>query len=175
MNSPGGPVLGRYGNESQPSDQPCEVRLIGMPTALFVRAREHHDELLREFALMAIGDTGGPRDGSVRPRPPRLAELVELLGRRYSASASRADAERDAAIERGDPTVDLVYHVPPDLRPNLQMLRQLMADADEFCREEQLLTLPRDPAIAAFSTWYVDEFIHQIDGAAPTPWNGPLE
>jgi len=107
--------------------------------------------------------------------PPRLRELVDILGRRFGASTSRADMERDAAIERGDATVDLTYHVPVSLAADLQMLTQLMDDADDFCRMEKLLTLPRDPSMVAFSHWYNGEFLRQIDGLPPIPWNGPLE
>jgi hypothetical protein len=144
-----------------------------MPIALFLRAREHHDELIREFTLMAIRSSAGP-DGSGPALPPRLRELVDILGRRFGASTSRADMERDAAIERGDATVDLTYHVPASLADDLKMLTQLMDDADDFCRNETLLTLPRDASMVAFGHWYNNEFLRQIDGLPPTPWNGPL-
>jgi hypothetical protein len=58
---------------------------------------------------------------------------------------------------------------------DLEMLTQLMDDADDFCRMEKLLTLPRDPSMVAFGHWYNTEFLRQIDGLPPTPWNGPLE
>ncbi|HWF41192.1 MAG TPA: hypothetical protein VN683_03805, partial [Acidothermaceae bacterium] len=83
--------------------------------------------------------------------------------------------ERDAAIERGDATVDLTYQVPASLGDDLKMLTQLMDDADEFCRMETLLTLPRDPSMVAFGHWYNNEFLRQMDGLPPTPWNAQLE
>ena len=169
----GGPVLGRYthrSGETNPNETDlCTVRLLRLPVALFLRAREHHDELIREFTLMAIRSNGHPA------LPPRLRELVDILGRRFGASASRADMERDAAIERGDATVDLTYHVPASLAVDLQILTQLLDDADDFCRTEHLLTLPRDRSVVAFGHWYNNEFRRQIDGLPPTPWNGPLE
>ena len=169
----GGPILGRYthlSDESHSDDADLRtVRLLRMPIALFLRAREHHDELIREFTLMAIRSNTHPA------LPPRLRELVDILGRRFGATASRADMERDAAIERGDATVDLTYHVPASLAVDLQMLTQLMDDADDFCRMEQLLTLPRDRSMVAFGHWYNNEFLRQLDGLPPTPWNGPLE
>jgi hypothetical protein len=169
----GGPILGRYTHHPDATDHfdatdLCTVRLIGLPLALFLRAREHHDELIREFTLMAIRSNG-------TALPPRLRELVDILGRRFGASTSRTDMERDAAIERGDATVDLTYHVPASLAEDLKMLAQLMDDADEFCRMETLLTLPRDASMVAFGHWYNSEFLRQIDGLPPTPWNGPLE
>lgn len=168
--SAGGPILGRYTHHSDESDETDlrTVRLLQLPIALFLRAREHHDELIREFTLMAIRSNG-------TALPPRLRELVDILGRRFGASTSRADMERDAAIERGDATVDLTYHVPASFADDLKMLTQLMDDADDFCRMETLLTLPRDPSMVAFGHWYNGEFLRQIDGLQATPWNGPLE
>ena len=198
MTSPaaGGPILGRYAHHSDLPDatELRTVRLLRLPVALFLRAREHHDELIREFTLMAIRSNahrGAATSNAANGRaanvvataadeagpalPPRLRELVDILGRRFGASTSRADMERDAAIERGDATVDLTYHVPGSLAVDLQMLTQLMDDADDFCRMEQLLTLPRDRSMVAFGHWYNSEFMRQIDGLPPTPWNGPLE
>jgi len=180
----GGPILGRYTRETSDETDVRTVRLLGMPIALFLRAREHHDELIREFTLMAIrgpatlhgldGATqGGPASGLALP--PRLRELVDILGRRFGASTSRADMQRDAAIERGETTVDLTYHVPASIGSDIEMLSQLMDDADTFCRMEKLLTLPRDPTMVAFGHWYNMEFIRQLDGLPPTPWDGPLE
>lgn len=168
----GGPILGRYTHQSDQTEL-LTVRLIGMPIALFLRAREHHDELIREFTLMAIRSNGTSANGVELPL--RLRELIEILGRRFGASTSRADMERDAAIERGDATVDLTYQVPASLGDDLKMLTQLMDDADEFCRMETLLTLPRDPSMVAFGHWYNNEFLRQMDGLPPTPWNAQLE
>ena len=147
------------------------VQLLNLPIALFLRTREHHDDLVREFTLMAI-----QRQHSDAPRmSERLSDLVETLGRRYGASAGRADAVRDAAIERGDATVDLTYEVPSSIVAHLIMLTELLDGADEFCRTEQLLTLPRTPEMVAFAHWYNGEFLNQINGFPPTPWSGPLE
>lgn len=167
----GGPILGRY-TPDLPEHGPLHtVHLLRLPISLFLRAREHHDELVREFTLMAIRESD---QGPTRVLPPRLHELVDLLGRRYGAAAERADMERDAAIERGEASVDLTYHVPAAIVGDLVTLGGLMDDADEFCRLEKLLTLPRDPAMVAFTHWYNREFIRQIDGLKPEPWSGPL-
>jgi hypothetical protein len=147
------------------------VWLLGLPLALFLRTRQHHDELLRELTLMALAEDDRMQ---THPLPGRLAALVETLGRRYRASTSRADAVRDAAIERGDATVDLSYRVPRAIVTDLSMLQEMLDAADDFCRSGELLTLPRDDVMVAFSRWYTDEFIRQLDGLPPTRWTGPM-
>jgi len=168
----GNPVLGRYAHRVADADEVRTVWLLAMPTALFLRAREHHDDLIREFALMAIRQADGTGGATT---PPQLADLVEILGHEYGGSASRDHPERDAAIERGDATVDVRYDMPVSMRADLVRLSELMDAADEFCRQEKLLTLPRDATVAAFGRWYTGEFLRQLDGLPPTPWTGPLE
>lgn len=169
----GGPVAGRY-TRSAPAEDSIdwhEVALLGLPLALFARTRQHHDELLRELTLLALAHV----DQTARhPLPTRLAELVEALGRRYGTTASRADAVRDAAIERGDATVDLSYRVPSSIAADLTMLGDMLDAADEFCRSGELLTLPRDEVMVSFSHWYSDEFVRQLGGLSPSRWTGPL-
>jgi hypothetical protein len=54
-------------------------------------------------------------------------------------------------------------------------LAALMAEADEYCRREQMLTLQRSEVVRDFSAWYLDEFRRQIQGEPPRPWDGPLD
>jgi len=163
--------LGRYAHTDDGPQELHTVRLINLPISLFLRAREHHDDLIREFTLMAIRQQAKANTPHLSQQ---LSELVETLGHRYSASASRADAARDAAIERGDTSVDLTYEVAVSIVPDLLRLTELIDAADEFCRAEQLLTLPRTPEMVAFAHWYNGEFINQINGLPPTPWSGTL-
>lgn len=163
--------LGRY--DSIDADPLYEVRLLNVPVRLLIAGREHHDEVMREFAMLALSEGPG---GVARHRvPTQLRELVDTLGKKYAAAVARPDAEVDAAAARGETTVNLVYHVPAHVTEAADSLERLMQEADEFCREQQLLTLERPPIVAAFSRWYLDEFRHQIAGKPPTPWNGPLD
>ncbi len=169
------PILGQRSRAGSVAREQRVVRITGVPVALFLRTQEHHDELVREFTLMAIRESAtdvGSRARTVLPA--RLRELIDILGRRFDATTSRADIELQAAVERGDTTVDLTYQVRSHLAAELVVSTELLDDADEFCRQEKLLTLPRDAAMVAFSRWFNREFLRQIDGLPPTPWEGPL-
>ena len=165
---PKAPPLGRY----EPDDEGTlhEVQLLNLPLRLIATGREHHDEVMREFAMLALDEQLG--EGHV---PARMLELIDVLGRRYGAAAARPDAEVDAALARGDTTIDLVYHVPAHVTEAAEQLERLMTEADEFCRQQQLLTLERTPLQVRFARWYLDEFRRQISGEPPQPWDGPLE
>jgi hypothetical protein len=165
---PQAPPLGRY----EPDDEGAlhEVRLLNVPLRVLAAGREHHDEVMREFAMLAL-DENLSRDHV----PARMLELIDVLGRRYAAASSRPDAEVDAALERGATTIDLVYHVPAHVTDAAERLHALMTEADEFCRRQQLLALARPRVLADFGAWYLDEFRRQINGEPPRPWDGPLD
>jgi hypothetical protein len=165
---PAGNPLGRYDQEG--GDQLHEVKLLGVPLRLLAAGREHHDEVMREFAVLAVSE-----DVSASHVPHRMLELIDVLGRQYGAAAARPDAEVDAALDRGDDTIDLVYHVPAHVVDAANRLETLMAEADEFCRDRQLLTLARPTAVTSFSSWYLDQFRVQVAGGKPQRWTGPLD
>lgn len=161
-------ALGRYDAGLQDEDR-HEVRLLGTPVRVFAAGRDHHDDLLREFALLALSDQPPTVDSG------RLGELTEVLGVRYGAATARPSAEIDAAIAEGSDTVDLVFTVPGSVVDAAAELEALMDEADRFCESEALLTVSRSPVVRAFSAWYLDEFRRQVAGQAPTSWEGPLD
>jgi hypothetical protein len=166
--------MGRYDEDgAEPTgadDTLHEVALLNLPLRLYAEARERHDELMREFSLLALGGRSDRADV-----PARLLELVDILGVRYGAATERPDEKVDAALERGDASIDLHYSVPAHVVEAADALERLMAEADEFCQAEQLLTLARDPLQKELAHWYLDEFRRQVDGQPPRPWDGPLD
>lgn len=163
-------ILGRNGPPDDP--EPVTIQLLNFPLQVFVQTRQHHDELLREFALLALSP---PADRPGRAVPKSLLDLVDKLGVRYAGVADRTDAARDAAAARGEAAVDLTYQVSRSVGPAMQELHDLMERADEFCREGQMLTLAATPLERDFRLWFLQEFTRQADGMPPTPWRGPLE
>jgi anti-sigma regulatory factor (Ser/Thr protein kinase) len=157
-----------------------EVRLLNFPLQVFVEAREHHDELLRELTLLSLRP---PEALSLRPPearhargplPQRLNQLVDLLGRRFGASGERGHQSRDSAIARGDLVADLTYQVTPGAVAALVHLDALMDEADRYCDDGWLLTMPCPELVVRFRHWYTDEFARQLAGRSPTPWDGRL-
>ena len=151
------------------ADEQVEVRLLGLPLHLMRASREHHDGLMREFRLLALA-------GQVSPDeiPARLVELVRVLNEEYSATRERRDAELDAAIAAGHEVLDQVVSVPPATAGAVVALKQMLSDADDYCRDAVLFTVPRPPLVRRFSDWYLEQFLDQLAGADPVPWDGPL-
>lgn len=168
MNGESNP-LGRYDEGVSGDERLHEVRLLDLPVQVLVAAREHHDEVMREFTVLAVSDHD--QDSSV---PQRLVALTEILGARYGASAGRPDRVIDEAVQRGDRVIDVTYQVPGHVVEAADRLESLMAEADEFCRTEQMLTLPRSELLVQFAHWYLEEFRRQVGGGPPRRWDGRL-
>ena len=143
------------------------VRIVGLPVPLHLRTAEHTDELMREFTYLRA-QSDDPEAPTV---PARLLDLVDELSGRYSGFTAGTQAELNQAIDEGRPTVDLEYQVPAEVGAACVHLRDLLDAADEFCLAgEHLLTLASPEDVVAYRRWYLDEFVHQIEGAAPQPW-----
>jgi hypothetical protein len=166
-----GSPLGRYQPPQDPAGDPLvHVVLQRLPVKVVLASREHHDDLMREYRLLALAGDVGQHDA-----PARLVELVQILGEQYASAASRRDAEMEQALAEGRDTIDQVTDVPPSTLDAVRQLRGLMDESDRYCREAQLLTVPRPPLVRRFADWYFDEFERQLQGGPPTPWDGPLD
>ena len=142
-----------------------EVRLLRVALDVYQRTTEHHDELLREFALM---HSRQPSEGHAAPA--RLVALVETLTNDYGGMTALPQADIDEAIARGDPTVDLTYNLPPAIGPACAQLVELLREADDYCRHGDLLTMATPAEAVAFREWFLLEFVKQAEGQPPTPW-----
>jgi hypothetical protein len=163
-----GPALGRY----TPDDlgPTVQVRLVDAPVRVWKRSSEHHDELMREMALLALAPE------STHDLPKRLVELVDVLGKRYGGSSSRPELQRDAALEAGLDRTDVVLEVPQSAGGAAAELGAMLEEVEEFCRTgDRLLTVAQPQVQAAFNSWYLAQVIDQCAGAEPTPWPGPWD
>jgi hypothetical protein len=147
------------------SEELREVRLVGFPLRLHARSTEHHEELIREFQLLSLAPE------SAHTVPARLVALIDELTTAYAGMTVSPNASRDAALARGDESIDLVYAVTPSVAEACARLDVMLDEADRYCREgDRLLTLAAPSDVVALRRWQLAEFVSQLGGAAPTPW-----
>ena len=164
--------LGRYTPDGgQDGAASVRITLQRLPLRLLLAGQEHHDGLLRELRLLALSEEE-PGD---QPPDPRLRGLVDALGRQYAAARARRDEEIEAAVARGETTIDQVFSVPPTAGTAMQGLAALLADADRLCEDNVLMTPPRPPLLRRFADWYTGEVLGQSAGHPPRPWDGPSD
>jgi hypothetical protein len=134
------------------------------PLQIGVRARQHREALLREFAIIA---TGGGEEADV---PKRLLEIARMHKERYAGLNPEADLAVDAAIARGDEYFDFEVAVPTRIKEDTVDLAPILLVVDEYCRNGDLLTLSPTEDVRAFWIWFLLEFVRQLSGEAPLPW-----
>jgi hypothetical protein len=140
-----------------------EVRLLGLPLGAYRLAQQHHDELVREFTLIALDD-------EVESVSRRLVALVEEFRDRYAAFTTPGRQEILDAAERGEDALDITFRVPRGAGEASGRLLELLEEADDFCRQGDLLTMASPPEAAEFRRWYLQQFIDQCAGRSPTAW-----
>lgn len=146
------------------------VLLLQLPVQVWAASQEHHDELLREFALMTAGLED--RDDEAPPVPVRLLSLVEQLTTRFAGSSDEQRSRLFAAAARGEQVMNVLeFLLPQAAGPACEQLAQLFDEADEYCRAgRHLLTLSTPAEIQVFRSWYLGQICEQLAGAAPEPW-----
>ncbi len=140
------------------------VTFLDFPLQVGVRARQHREALLREFAIIAIGG------GTEADVPKRLLEIARLHADRYSRLNPEADDAVDAAISRGEQFIDFDVSVPDRIKGDTVDLAPILFEVDEYCRNGDLLTLSPPADVRRFWMWFLSEFVRQLDGEAPRSW-----
>lgn len=155
------------GSDGPGSDGLIEVRIIRIPVPLYREASQHHEDLRREFALVASHAEGGHGSGV----PARLLALIADLNVRFQAFTADPLQHLEAAAARDEETIDLTYRVPPEVGPAAAEFDALLDEADDYCRAgETLLTLATPASALAFRRWFLGEFVRQAAGKPPRPW-----
>jgi hypothetical protein len=140
------------------------IALLGFPVALGLRARQHREALLREFAIIAMG--GGERADV----PKRLLDIAAESDERYGSLNPEADDAVDLAVANRVPAIDLELSFPERIGADTAETVNVLLEVDEYCRTGDLLTTVPDEAIKLFWIWFLGEFVRQINGVRPTPW-----
>ena len=144
-----------------------QIRLLELPVPIHAKTSEHTDELMREFTYIRA-QSADPDASTV---PAKLLDLVDELTGQFSGFTAGTQAELDAAVAAGAPSIDLEYLVPPEAASACIRLGELLDAADDYCREgEVLLTLATPDELVAYRRWFLEEFVRQASGDAPRPW-----
>ncbi len=139
------------------------------PLRLWAEQQEHSQELLREFALLLIGE----QTSDLRA-PAQLVELAHMFSARFGPLLDELNATRQAALDAGQDRMDSVVPLVAGLDDLLAPVRQVLDDVDGYCRRGHLLALERTPEQTALYAWTERELLAQLAGGPPTPWPGPF-
>lgn len=146
-----------------------DVQLLHLPVKVQQQAAEHHDALVRELTLVRASS-------AAESLPHRLLDLTYELRDKFTHFSEAPRAILQDAAHQGDDYVDVTFRVPRESGADLARLAELLDEADDYCRQGELLvTLAAPPIVVAYRRWLVNEFVAQADGRAPRPWALPME
>ena len=151
------------------ADELFAVRLLGMPLLTRERSRQHGADLLREMALIQVGEATGTTDRQV---PARLLELAQELDTAYGPYIAASTDQMEDALDRGEESLDeVVYQLPRSAAAFVRSIAELLAEVERYCEgDAHLLTLGPPPDVEAYRRWSIEEVLRQDAGAAPRPW-----
>jgi hypothetical protein len=148
-------------------DELVEVELIGVPLDRQLASSEHQDGLRREFRMLVEQGQADPSNSV----PGRLIALAANLDRRFQSFGAAGREAIDAAVARGETSIDLKFEVPAAIGPAAEEFGAMLEEADEYCSAgEHLLTLRTPPEVVDYRNWALQELINQPKGAKPMPW-----
>ena len=141
------------------------VVLAGMPVDLLLRSVQHIGDLRHELLIVRAGEE------SSQERPdPRLAKLLEDIDA-DGIAGPEARAQAEAARPAGVDVIDVELDLSPGTAPNSRRMAAALEEADELCRELELLTLAAPPEVVRFRRWAAAELWGQlVDGRPPEPF-----
>jgi anti-sigma regulatory factor (Ser/Thr protein kinase) len=134
----------------------------GVPVSLYVDAARHFAELRREIRLLALAHQDD------YPLAKNLSDVFATFD--HPRGSDPAHRQVEAALASGRTTVDLEVSVPESIVERVDVFRQMLDLADDFCRSERLLALARSSEQRAFQDWFLGELVRQGEGRTPTPW-----
>jgi hypothetical protein len=140
-----------------------EIELHGVPLRHFFGFQMHYRELRREVRLLALANE------STYPLAKTLSDQFGALDRQLSEGIG--SYQIDAALRTHVNTTDLRVAIAHDGAATVGRFLDLLDLADDFCKEERLLSLARSSEQRKFQRWFLGEFIRQQSGEPPLAWH----
>jgi PAS domain S-box-containing protein len=176
-------VDGAWGTSGTADETPDpavrEVVLLGLPTTLWLAAREHHQALLRELVLYLA------EHADALPVTPDLVAADAARNLVWGALVEEMDRARAAGRTRrplpdGHPSplpdvpgaVDLQLHVPMELGPAFGAMQDALDTCERLAEADLLLVRPGLPEIIAVRDWACEQVVAQLAGVPAAPWAG---
>jgi anti-anti-sigma factor len=141
------------------------VRLIGLRPDFYRSTGEHYEAARREMSLIAADEA------ERRGVPARFGTMFDELNDRWGSFTMAPGEELAAAARAGAATVDINYEVPESMLADCRRFYAVLDEVDAFCRAgRHLLTVPNSNG-EIFRRWFLGEFIRQLEGGEPLPWD----
>lgn len=155
------------------------ILLLGLPPTLWLAAREHHDAILREFALYAVEHPGAAtgRDLALvdRARAWVSTAVVAAVGNQDPASTQATRRALIDGLVSSLPPLDLEVVVREDASEAFATLQDVLDAAERLAVAGQLLARPALPEVVAVRDWVCEQAVVQLATGKRSPWPGTAQ
>lgn len=141
-----------------------EIEVVGVPLGAYLAFQRHHRELRREVRLLSLAHEAD------YPLAKNLSDLFGSLDRQLRDGIGSEQILMAQAS--GRETADLRIVMPRRGAQTIDQFLELLDLADEFCRQQRLLSLARTPEQRDFQRWFLGALVRQAHGTPPRPWTG---
>jgi PAS domain S-box-containing protein len=157
------------------------VTLLGLPPTLWLAAREHHDALLREMALVQASMSGDPARAlaedlrtadNARTRISEAVLAAIEVARRIGTAMLPLPEHHPGDLPAVPAAVDLDVHVRRSEAELFARLQDVLDQGERLARAGELLVRPGLPEIVAVRDWACEQIIAQSAGSPPIQWIG---
>jgi hypothetical protein len=135
------------------------VRLHDVDVRRFWELEQHHEAMLRELTLIAIGTESGSSDGT----PAEVVQLVSRTRARFESQREGLFRSMREAAEAGEDTLTVELDLPASAAEAIRESVAAFDLADDYCRSGELLTLATPPGVAAFRRELCEQITGQLD------------
>jgi len=159
------------------ADASANVTLVGLPSLLWLAARQHHDALTRELVLHAVeNDVPGIDVAAADRARSTVSEALAVRLEQLRPTSSTTEHGGSFSF-RGPqpwipPCVDLELRVAPALSRDFPVMQDTLDAAERLAAAGRLLTLPGLPEIVEVRDWVCSQVVAQLAGVSPSPWPG---
>ncbi len=144
-----------------------KVVLLALPVNVQLRSIQHISDLRHELLIVRSGEEAG-RVG----HDPRLGKLLDDIDPDGIVGAA-GRAQTEAAKADGLDEIDVELDLSPETAPSYERMVAALEEADDLCRELELLTLAAPPEVADFRRWAAAEIVGQLtESTSPEPFAG---
>ena len=149
------------------------VRLLGLPPALWLAAREHHDALLREL-LLHLATHDAADDGQVDLAAADRARTVVSTAVLAAVREADRGSDGDSAVrqERVPDPLDVEVIVSVELASAFAALQDALDAGEQLAVAGLLLVPPGLPEVVAVRDWACEQVVAQLAGVPATAWPG---
>ena len=109
-----------------------EALLRNFPLRVWHRQQAYTNDLLREFQLLTSG--GSARRPEALDVPVKLLAVADEFVTKYGSYSTRIAEDREAALRRGEVTMDSTVPLPAETPALVQSVRALLVEVDDYCR-----------------------------------------